>query len=241
MKTLNRNLAVLAVITVAAVLMPATADAQGVLYVQDNKVGIGTATPTEALHVFSNSGAKMIQVEVTDPAAAERILYRLINNGKIRFVLKNNQAGVSWTFDNDGNFTISKVGTGVNEMILFGNGNMTIQGNLTELSDVNAKTNFAPVDQLNVLDRVLALPISEWSYKDDDPSVRHIGPMGQDFYKAFSLGFGETGISTLDTSGVALAAIQGLHSLVEQKDAEIASLRTEVAELRALVMAQIGE
>ena len=32
-----------------------------------------------------------------------------------------------------------------------------------------------------------ALPVTEWSYQWESPSVRHIGPMAQDFHAAFSL------------------------------------------------------
>ena len=40
----------------------------------------------------------------------------------------------------------------------------------------------------SVLQRVGRMPITSWSYKGDLSSVRHIGPMAQDFYKAFALG-----------------------------------------------------
>lgn len=238
MKVSYRNIAMVSAL--AILLIPTTAAAQGVLFVEGGNVGIGTATPSEAFHVWSNSVAKMIQNENVNATAAERIMFRLINKGKIRFVLNNTGAGASWTFDNDGNFSISKVGTGVNEMLVDGNGNMTIQGTLTQLSDVNLKSDFAAVDNSEILDRVLALPISEWSYKDDGPSIRHIGPMAQDFYGAFELGQGDTGISSLDTSGVAFAAIQGLHAIVEEKDQEIATLRKELEDLRTMVLEQIN-
>jgi len=238
MKTLYRNLAMFA--AVAIVLIPATAAAQGVLYVENDRVGVGIATPATNLHVYTASGGPQLRVESADAVAAERNLFQLINKGKTRFLVNNTQAGVTWTFDNDGNFNISKAGTFVNEMFLDGSGNMTIRGSLTQGSDVNVKTDFAPVDKSDVLQRVLGLPIAEWSYKADDPSVRHLGPMAQDFYGAFSLGQGGTGISTLDTSGVALAAIQGLHALVEERDQELAALRKEVEELRTLMLNQIN-
>jgi len=38
--------------------------------------------------------------------------------------------------------------------------------------------------------------------------------MAQDFYAAFGLGLGDKTIDTIDPSGVALAAIQGLKELV---------------------------
>jgi len=237
MKGSYRNIAMFAAL--AFVLIPTMATAQGVLFVENNRVGVGTDSPATVLHVWSAAATTELRIQNANATAAERNLYQLINNGKIRFVLNNTSAGAIWTFDNDGNFTISKVGTGVNELLLDGSGNMTIQGTLTQLSDVNAKTDFAAVDNSDVLKRVLALPISEWSYKDDDPSVRHMSPMAQDFYGAFSLGQGATGISSLDTSGVAFAAIQGLHAVVDEKDQEIEELRLEIEELRALVLDQM--
>jgi hypothetical protein len=54
--------------------------------------------------------------------------------------------------------------------------------------------------------------------------------MSQDFFKAFqSFGVGdsETSINSVDAQGVAFAAIQGLHQIVKEKDAEIARLKRD--------------
>ena len=98
-------------------------------------------------------------------------------------------------------------------------------------SDRNLKENLTLVDGSKVLAQLSALPVYTWSAKGGDPSVRHIGPTAQDFYAAFGLGHDDTTISTIDLDGVALAAIQGLYGLVQEKDAEIASLRAENAKL----------
>jgi hypothetical protein len=87
-------------------------------------------------------------------------------------------------------------------------------GTWESLSDVNAKQGFAPVNGRQVLNAVLSLPISSWSYRAQDPAVRHIGPTAQDFYAAFQLGRNDGYISTIDEGGVALAAIQELYRLV---------------------------
>ena len=47
----------------------------------------------------------------------------------------------------------------------------------------------------------------------------------------------EKGISTIDADGVALAAIQGLHLIVQEKDARIAALENAVLELKRVVEA----
>ena len=49
--------------------------------------------------------------------------------------------------------------------------------------------------------------------------LRHISPIAQDFSAAFGVGEDDTHINTVDADGVALAAIQGLYHLVQQKDA----------------------
>jgi hypothetical protein len=83
-------------------------------------------------------------------------------------------------------------------------------GSWTSLSDRAAKTNVLPVDNRAILAQVAALPVQTWNYKTQDVSIRHIGPMAQDFYAAFGVGEDDTHITTVDADGVALAAIQGL-------------------------------
>jgi len=98
-------------------------------------------------------------------------------------------------------------------------------------SDRNSKENFASTDARQVLDKVLALPVLTWNYKNK-PAAGHLGPMAQDFHAAFGLnGTNDTTISTIDESGVALAAIQGLNQKLETeakaRDAEIAALKQQ--------------
>ena len=100
-------------------------------------------------------------------------------------------------------------------------------------SDRNLKEGFAPVDPRVILARVAALPIETWSYKGE--TARHLGPMAQDFAAAFALGADDRHIFPLDAGGVALAAIQGLHTLVRAQDARLRALEAELAALRAEV------
>lgn len=51
--------------------------------------------------------------------------------------------------------------------------------------------------------------------------------MAQDFYAAFGLGDSDKYIGTVDTDGVALVAIQGLHDLVKERESQIDLLRGE--------------
>jgi hypothetical protein len=111
---------------------------------------------------------------------------------------------------------------------------VTVNGTFNNNSDRNAKQDFAGISPAQILDKVAQLPLSEWSYKED-PATRHVGPMAQDFYAAFSVGTDEKHIAPIDEGGVALAAIQGLNRKVEEKDAEIQALKRSVAELKKMV------
>ena len=90
------------------------------------------------------------------------------------------------------------------------------------------------VTEDKVLDKVAAMPISRWTYKNSDGST-HLGPMAQDFRAAFNLGADDTSIATVDADGVALAAIQGLNEVVKEKDTEIQALKQRLERLEKLL------
>jgi hypothetical protein len=92
-------------------------------------------------------------------------------------------------------------------------------------SDRNLKENFERVNGETVLQRLAELPLYFWTAKGTDPSVRHLGPTAQDFMAAFALGNNDKMIGMQDSEGVALAAIQGLNQMIQQKDREIMKLR----------------
>jgi len=134
----------------------------------------------------------------------------------------------------DGGFVLVTSASGATGAVLaHGSGSWAV------LSDRNAKTAVQPVDPRDVLKKVTSLPLNTWQYKAQDAKYRHMGPMAQDFYAAFQLGESDKSIDTVDADGVALAAIQGLNALLaekdaktveklEEKDREIAALRTEL-------------
>ena len=83
-----------------------------------------------------------------------------------------------------------------------------------------------PVNGQELLERLAALPISEWNYDFDDASIRHLGPMAQDFAAAFGLGNDDKTISLIDANGVVMVAIQALHRRVVALEAELAALKS---------------
>ncbi len=127
--------------------------------------------------------------------------------------------GIKFQVDKDGNGAFS--------------GNVTANGVLLT-SDRNLKKNFSSVNSLSILEKVARLPISSWNYKTDANSLRHIGPMAQDFHATFGLnGTDNKHISSIDEQGVALAAIQGLNLKLEQRNAKIKQLESQLASFEA--------
>jgi hypothetical protein len=101
-------------------------------------------------------------------------------------------------------------------------------------SDRNLKYGFQTVDSQWVLDQLVELPISTWSYKSGkDGHARHIGPMAQDFHAAFNVGASDRYIFQIDADGVSLVAIQALDAKLDALEAENAQLRATLKQLEA--------
>ena len=112
-------------------------------------------------------------------------------------------------------------------------------GSWNSYSDKEGKESFHSVDAQILLARLAEIPISTWNYEAQDPSIRHIGPMAQDFNALLEDlgGEGETYINNLDADGVALAAIQGLYQLSQEQAVHIEALQAEKAAQGAEVSA----
>ena len=82
-----------------------------------------------------------------------------------------------------------------------------------------------------MLERVAQLPITQWKMKAEPSGRKHIGPMAQDFYAAFGLGDDDRYIALGDGQGVALAAIQALYKVVQEKDQQIQQLQQRLERL----------
>jgi hypothetical protein len=100
------------------------------------------------------------------------------------------------------------------------------------VSDRNLKHELESVDTQSVLERMSRLPITTWSYRADDPSVRHMGMMAQDFRAEFGLGDTDKAFNPVDAHGVEMAAIQALYQRVLEQDARLRKLEEDNASLR---------
>lgn len=223
----DRNVIAL-VILAAMIFLPAAGAAQGTLFVEGDNVGVGTPTPSVPLHVLRNSSSDTTE-------------FRLENSGGNRFDFLNTHptGGGHWQFINTSNpggadLVIRELLANTSEEFrLTEAGNLTISGTLFQNSSRDTKLGIRSVDAAAVLEQVINLPIAEWSYRNDSPSIKHVGPMAEDFFASFGLGGTSKAISPLDTSGIALAAIQGLHGTVTARDQQIAGLLAKQEQLEA--------
>lgn len=103
------------------------------------------------------------------------------------------------------------------------------------VSDSTKKENFTAIDYDKVLKSISELEVTSWNYKSQDDSIRHIGPMAQDFYGAFGYGESDTTITTTDIDGVNLAALQALMIEFEALETEVQGYGDWQAEKAELV------
>jgi hypothetical protein len=218
------------------------------------RLGVGTITPTSPIHVMKADGTAQVLVEETNAAVAARSLFNLNNNGPVGFNMLNTDTNEQWRFaaQTDG-FRVSLAGSGGPELTVFETGAVTMgpggvvnfdldpTGNLTVVgtatatahltaSDRNLKENFVALEGGQVLAKLTALPVTEWSFKGDP--VRHIGPTAQDFKAAFDLGADDTHIASLDVASVAVVGVKALHKMIEAREATITQQQAEIAALK---------
>lgn len=138
--------------------------------------------------------------------------------------IQNGSATSNW---NQGNAVIS-TSTGAY---------LSASGVWTNTSDRRKKHQFEAVSGEDVLRRLRQVPITRWSYRADVGHARHLGPMAQDFHRAFQLGPDSISIGTVDADGVALAGVQALDARTRALQAENAQLRARLTALERVTNA----
>jgi hypothetical protein len=209
---------------------------RGITIATDGRVGIGTPFPFMGkLHVEGGNGNGV---------------YSFSNGISSSGVRGENTSGYGVSGSSTSSYGVygySDSGYGVygnsnSGYAAYFNGKVQVLGALTVSSctgcarlqsDQNLKANFSTVNPRLVLDRLSAIPIKSWNYQSDEPSIRHIGPMAQDFRAAFNLGVDDKHIDMIDAQGVTMAAIQGLYQMMQEKDRQIETLTHKVEQQQA--------
>ncbi len=109
------------------------------------------------------------------------------------------------------------------------------------LSDARTKYRFRELDTDEVLARIAAMPVTEWSYEAQNAGIRHIGPTAQDFHAAFGLGEDPLRIGTLDADGVALAGVRALEARSRSQASRIEALERALEKAMAALCAMSGD
>ena len=111
-------------------------------------------------------------------------------------------------------------------------------GAWASISDSNRKANRLNIDGEAVLNKLSNIWLGSWNYKTQDKTMRHYGPMAQEFFAAFGNdGLGvignDTTLATSDVDGVTLIAVK---ALIERNDA----LTSRVELLEAVIRKMAG-
>lgn len=205
-------------------------------------VGLGTAVPNTKLHVTSAGAGTLdtkLLIENTGPAAC-REMFEIRNNGCANFVFEDTTVPERWVFVTfSGQFAINNQAAAGIEFSFLPNGNLTVAGNLTAANFPSSsralKENFVTVDPDVILAKLVGMPVTEWSFKEDAEHRRHLGPTVEDFQETFGLGTNGQSLVVTDVNGVALASIQALNRQLEGQRQTMAELASVLAEQRSLI------
>lgn len=220
------------------------------LYIDsDGDIGLGDQTPDAALDiedgdllVSHNSASNTIPVarfEMNQTNQQHVKVIELENLGgssMIGMKINNVQQGLPNEWKQQARYEDStfRIVNGTNpgeEFVLSPSGDLQILGTITATgtdfaSSRSLKENFTQIDNNLILEKLVSLPISKWNYIKQSNNTKHIGPMAEDFHRAFGLNGDKNGkISVSDIAGVSLAAIQALKLELDQSKEEIKELK----------------
>jgi hypothetical protein len=94
-------------------------------------------------------------------------------------------------------------------------------GAWSSLSDSTKKKHIRPIIEADILNKLNELEVYEWNYKTQHDSIVHIGPMAQDFMKAFGYGESELMINTVDIDGVNMAVLKALSNKAKKLESKL--------------------
>lgn len=202
----------IAIAAIGVLAMPTAAFAQGVLFVTDDKVGVGTDTPTSQLHVVSDT------VEVV----------RLQNNGNVKLVFEDTGGGPNdhkWVLNNARTLRFAGDDPHVAQMTLSTAGNLVITGTLTTAGSTYPDYVFSDDYELMPL-HDLAEYIEQNRHLPNVPSTDEV-----DGGKRINMS--ELQILLLEKVEELTLYTLEQQRTIEEQQASIASLRAEISEIKS--------
>lgn len=166
-----------------------------------------------------------------------------------KFVSTNGNSGAFVLGDNNStNRLIASTANSFNSRFsggynLYSNASMTAGvvlsaggGSWSSVSDKNKKENFKQINYDSILAGLLTVPVLEWNYISQSDSIRHIGPMAQDFYSVFKIGESDTTITEVDINGINFAAIKALYERIIQLNKELELYKFKLINLENVLL-----
>lgn len=174
----------------------------------------------------------LMTVEDISNSGSGRMVLKLKNSAPSWLGFENTTSNEQWFIANSPsalNFAFAELDSGglTVPLQLYNNGDVKMAGTLYANSSKYLKENISEVSFNEILELVQTLPVYTWNYIDNTQKDVHIGPMAQDFYTLFGLGRDDEHISSLDVSGVSLAAIQALYARIKELEKQVDSLKNE--------------
>jgi hypothetical protein len=100
-------------------------------------------------------------------------------------------------------------------MVTSSGASLTAGGTWTNSSSEALKENFTQLDKEEILNKISQLRLEQWNYKVEDDTVKHIGPIAEQFYDLFGLGGSSKTVSSIDPAGIALVGVQALFEKID--------------------------
>lgn len=234
------------------ILAPAVAYGQGVLFVENDNVGVGTATPSRPLDVDATG-------------AAQSNVMRLLRDGAVRYRLENSDIGVAWDVTNTGTglFSFQLVGLAQNLLSINPDGNLAIGCNVanhdlmispgpsclatphsymdagdtsfTTSSSLTLKENLSPVELSDILDKMSDVKV--YTYDFIDGPENRLGLVAEEFHQIFNRGSDKV----LNGQEVQMALWLGVQALSKENadlHSENRDLKERLERLEQIVLGQ---
>ena len=243
------------VITLAALLMaflacPTLLHAQGVVFVENNNVGIRVATPSRPL-----------EIDATGDANSNVVLLK--RDGALRYRMENTTANSAWDFavDGPGRFAVQKVGIAKNMMTVIDPGRLAIgcgtpdhdlvlspgpgcsatprswidmgSTSFSTSSSIFFKENLALVDSTNILEKMAGVHVYTYDFKNG-PADR-LGLVAEEFHEIFHRGSDQE-LSGQEIDMALWLGVQELAHRNEELERQNQALEERLQRLEALLL-----
>ncbi|MDX1407195.1 MAG: hypothetical protein R3330_03650, partial [Saprospiraceae bacterium] len=206
------------------------------LQIADNgRVGIGTTSPSSILDIRAYDPTVIIDNTASTGNHTLEFQENSVFRGSIGYSLTSDymfiyEDGTVMVQDGDLGVGVTSIPAG--HRIHVSGGAYCTGTTWTNSSSKFLKENFQPVDRQGILDKLARIPVTEWSYKEEEMQGRHIGPMSEDFFDAFGLGADPAAISTVDIAGVTVVSVQALYERQQALEQENSEFRRLISRLQ---------